>query len=230
MTVEYAGKVIATTEMNLAHDSYFFAYVWEGGEIVKVETGSTAYYGGMSVKAGMSEGTRLAVEHYMMTSLEDYITDNAPTVPVKITNGTRVKSLTSKGKAFGVVGKVVGSGTGKYGDFYRVRPDGSQKATVAISVNKVKALDSIEITSDMWRFAFALTLGNSKANDGRFHVSGFAKNGIESTIREITETLASILSDIGENEFYTDWNDYMSDVDSTDDMAWVRKCESRVGL
>ena len=227
----YAGRVIATTEQNLAHDSYFYAYVWKGGEIVKVETGSTAYYGGINVgKADLDETHRVSVEHYMMTTLEDYITDNAPTVPVKITNGTRVKSLTSKGKAFGVVGKVVGSGTGKYGDFYRVRPDGSQKATVAISVNKVKALDSIEITSDMWRFAFALTLGDSKANDGRFHVSGFAKDGVVQIVNEIVENLASILADIGENGLYTDWDDYMSDVDSTDDMAWVRACESRVAL
>lgn len=229
MTVEYAGKVIATTEMNLAHDSYFFAYVWKGGEIVKVETGSTAYYGGMSVKVGMSEDTRLAVEHYMMTAVEDYITDNAPTVPVKISNGTRVKSLTSKGKAFGVVGKVVGSGTGQYGDFFKVKDEKSGR-TVIVSRNKVKALDSIEITSEMWRYAFALTLGDSKANDGRFHVSGFAKNGVVQTVNEIAETLASILSDIGENGLYTDWDDYMSDVDSTDDMAWIRRCESRVGL
>lgn len=229
----YVGKVIMTREQNLAHDSYFYAYVWDAGKVVKVETGATAYAGSDVVKVDLDSHNRFDLETHMLASVVDYITNNPITLDLEIKVGTRVKSLTSKGKAFGVVGKVVGLGTGQYGDFFKVKDENTGRVVI-VSTNKVASMDTGEITDDMWSYAIAVTLGDRKAfrksGDVRWLVTGFAQYGLKDTIDEITGTLEDILSDIGPGKVYASWDDYMGDVASTDDMGWIEIFEENVIL
>lgn len=219
---EYVGKVLATRHENMAHDSYFYAYVWDNGAIAKIEYDSTAHAGGGSATVDYSELTKCVVTNHMMNDLESYVAENGVRAPVAV--GTRVKSLTTKGKAYGVVGTVVGTGEGRHGSYVRVKDESSGK-TVIVSTNRVQSLDTI----DLDRFAYMFALVNGDGKDA-FHFGPYCRWGISYLVKDALDAYADVMRDVGTGKLFADWDDYVSDMDSEDHNAWIHDVRELIAL
>lgn len=218
---EYTGKVLATDHQNLAHDSYFYAYVWENGAIAKIEYNSTAHAGGGSATVDYSELTKCVVTNHMMNALEDYVAENGLSAPVAI--GTRVKSLTTKGKAKGFVGSVVATGEGRHGPYVRVK--GKAGMSVIVSANRVQSLDTIDL--DQFAYMFALVNGDGK---DAFHFGTYCRYGIAYMVKEALDAYMDVMRDVGAGKLFADWEDYVADMDSESDNAWIHDVRELIAL
>lgn len=171
--VAYVGKVIATAEQNLAHDSYFTAYVWENGEIIEVSDGSTAYGGPCATaKVDATSDVVNAVVSMLVRDVKaamvgNHYRDMSPRV------GMRVRSLTSRGKACGVVGEIVGEGEGTYGPVFKVKDDATGRVVI-VSRNKVSALDIGVLDKEC--LALHVALGMLRKSGDGIMISGYAKD------------------------------------------------------
>lgn len=201
----YEGKVVATRHENLGQDSHFYAYVWENGKIVEIEDGSTAYGGPRATaKVDATSDVVSLVSDMLVNDLRkaldgNHYADVAPKV------GSRVKSLTTRGKAYGVVGEIVGEGHGTHGPFFRVKDEKSGRVVI-VSRNKVSVLDMGVLDKECLALHVALgILGKSKRN---VMVSGYAidpKGFVADQIKSSKESMARNM------EHYATTDELMSD-------------------
>lgn len=137
----YEGKVIATRHENLGQDSHFYAYVWEDGKIVEIEDGSTSYGGpARTARVDMTVDIKDAVVQSLISDIKDALKGNHY-MDVSPKVGSRVKSLTTRGKAYGVVGEIVGEGSGNHGPFFRVKDDATNRIVI-VSQNRVALVNN----------------------------------------------------------------------------------------
>ncbi len=127
---KYVGAVLDTFERNGYHDSYWYAIVWdEESRTVKcVETGSTAYYGGAAVEVDATAIKIQFAQSYAAHSLGMWLIDNHK----KATVGSKVKSLTTRGKAKGIHGEVIRFEESKFQTSWEARYSPKMVAVVRV--------------------------------------------------------------------------------------------------
>lgn len=127
---KYVGAVLDTFERNGYHDSYWFALVWddESRTVKAIETGSTAYYGGAAVEVDATDIKRQYAQSFAAHSLGMWLIDNHTTAKV----GSKVKSLTTRGKAKGVIGEVIRFEESKFQTAWEARYSPKMVAVVRV--------------------------------------------------------------------------------------------------
>ncbi len=209
---EYVGMTLATDHENLGSDSYFTAYVWDA-ETEKIETvsdGSTAYGGPMATAT--VDATREIVNKVgamMLADLKAALVGNHYAPVPKVGIGTVVKSLTSRGKAFGVTGEIIGEGTGSYGPFYRVKDAGTGRVVI-ISRDKVSAAPVATDALDKACLAFHVAMGIANESDpfGPLDITDYVKNGEKAIQKIIANAKASMVENLG---YYDSADELMAD-------------------
>ena len=212
----YEGKVITTRHENLGQDSHFYAYVWEDGKIVEIEDGSTSYGGpARTARVDMTTDVKDAVVQSLISDVKNALKGNHY-MDVSPKVGSRVKSLTTRGKAYGVVGEIVGEGNGSYGPFFRVKDDATNR-TVIVSQNKVALVETLTghdmglLNKECLALHVALTLvGNS--GEGVL-IDAYAQSKGRNNAKSYAHTLVKDAKDamISNLAHYDDTDELMND-------------------
>lgn len=203
----YVGKVVATRHENLGSDSYWTAYVWDdaSGKIIEVSDGSTAYGGPRATgKVDATVDIVSKVSDMLISDLKDalegnHYADRSPKL------GMRVKSLTSKGKAFGVVGEIVGEGTGNYGPFFKVKDENTGRVVI-VSRGKVSALDLGVM--DRKCLALHVALSILSRDGGRVSVEGYAREGKSYVAELVKDAKESMIENM---DYYATTDELLND-------------------
>jgi hypothetical protein len=167
VTETFKGAVLAEYEENGYHDSYGWAIVWDAeSATVKYEgTWSTAYYSTTGARVDATEESIMNAREYAFKILfKNKIKDHKiPTV------GKRVKSLTTRGKAVGITGKIVRFEDDQYAPSWRsprpkvavIKVDGPVSnlhygRNVYVKPNRLEVIDELtpEVENDYRQMAF----------------------------------------------------------------------------
>lgn len=130
-TESYVGCVLDEIEQNLHDDSYAYAMVWddETKSVKSVATWSTAYYTNTSAKIDATpEIIERAKVYAFQVILQDKINNHK--VPAR---GKIVKSLTTRGKAKGITGKIVRFENSKFDSAWAARYNPTRVAVVEVT-------------------------------------------------------------------------------------------------
>lgn len=128
-TVRFDGAVLDLHEQSLIDDSYYYAIVWDAGEqtITSIEYGATAYAATGRAEVDATEEVRAAARAWAIMATKDTVrADHAAFVA----EGTAVRSLTTRGKAKGLAGKVERIIDSKHDDPFTARNDPTKVALV----------------------------------------------------------------------------------------------------
>lgn len=148
--IEFAGLVLGTREENGYDDSDFYALVWDAEqgrprEVCYASTRGWTYHNGAQVDA--TPEVVAAATEWFRRAWVDVVTAREQARAVAVRPGRRVRSLTTRGKARGVVGVVGWMGEDKYkstryATYYRVGvdPDGGG-ARVFMPADRVAVVD-----------------------------------------------------------------------------------------
>lgn len=149
----YEGAVIALWEQNGYDDSDFVALVWDAEkEHLTTTTYATTRgwtYANSAAKDATEEILALAREDVVRRWTERII-ENDRESAAKVAVGRRVRSLTTRGKAKGLVGEVVWLGETRYGRAAKVQgilPSG-ERVERFVDPERLEVIDTVEIISE----------------------------------------------------------------------------------
>ncbi|MBO2461685.1 hypothetical protein [Actinomadura violacea] len=128
-TVRFDGAVLDLHEQNLIDDSYFHAIVWDAAAqtVTSIEYGATAYAATGRAEVDATDDVRAAARAWAIMATKDTVRADHRAL---ITEGTAVRSLTSRGKAKGLEGKVERIIDSKHDDPFTARNDPTKVALV----------------------------------------------------------------------------------------------------
>jgi hypothetical protein len=101
----YEGAVLGEFEQNFAHDSYFYAVVWDAATqaVTAVQYGTTAFHTTGRIEIDATPEARDAAHAWAVETVAEHIRrEHAATVA----EGVQVRSLATRGKAKGLTGRV----------------------------------------------------------------------------------------------------------------------------